>query len=59
MYTLKSKAIDEMNEDEALALENKIIGELLDLERKEFEKKLEYLEDVQKEKGCSAAQFTS
>ena len=58
MYTLKCKAIDEKNEDEALALENKIRGELLDLERKKFEKKLKYLEDVQKKKRqfCSSFQ---
>ena len=57
LYRLKSKAIDEKNENEALALESKIREELVDLGRKEFEKKLKYLENIQKEKGGSAAVF--
>ena len=55
LYRIKANAIEKDDEAEAQETEEKIKHELLDLERKEFEKKLQYLDELQKKKGSSAA----
>ena len=57
LYKLKSYNVNMNDESEANHIESKICEELLIQQRKDFEKKLKFLNEIKKKKGNSAAIF--
>ena len=57
LYNMKAKAVNAENNSELNAIDIQIRNELIEKQRKEFEKKLEHLSEIRKEKGNSAAIF--